>query len=307
MTDNVTVLDYNGDQKVFQTTDNAGVHIPWHVIGDATGATDLGAAIAALLATIDADTSALAAAEAGAGLNVSGSFSASGSAASGAAVADNPFAMGGVFETSPGAVDSGDIRYVGLSAYGAVRATLESAAGVPLPTVSVAEDDAFQDNDPLIGSGFVRQDTPAPFGADGDWGPGSVDALNQLWTVQSAVNGPGGPTGFDSFGHALINVATGTQADQEIIAAPGTNKQIWIYALDIVTDGAAAVFTLQDEDDTAIAGPYTFAANMGMVRNFSGNYNQPLYKVPTNKAFEIDKTGTGVLTGAVQYAIVDVS
>jgi hypothetical protein len=49
-----------------------------------------------------------------------------------------------------------------------------------------------------------------------------------------------------------------------------------------------------------------FAQYGGMAVAPSGNFSQPLWKVPTNKALEVDLL-TGDIDGTLTYGIIDVS
>jgi len=129
---------------------------------------------------------------------------------------------------------------------------------------------------------------------------GDVDVL----TLPASVQGPGNPT-VDSFQSAVVDLAA-TTANQVLIAAPGANKQLWIYGLFMMADTAAGTVTLQDEDDTALTGTMAVSDEGGWVWPMSGNFSMPWLKVPTNKALEADTAGACTVDGAITYAIVSV-
>jgi hypothetical protein len=101
-----------------------------------------------------------------------------------------------------------------------------------------------------------------------------------------------------------VNLAAST-ADQEVVAAPGANKQIWVYGLSVVADVAAGTISIQDEDDTALSGIMAMPDEGRFVMPPSGNFSMPWIKVATNKALEID-TGACTVDGVITYAIVSV-
>jgi hypothetical protein len=138
----------------------------------------------------------------------------------------------------------------------------------------------------------------AAFANYGGGGGGTSSISN--WP--SSIVGPGAPT-IDSFTSAAVNLAANT-ANQSIIAAPGANKQIWIYGL-FGTANVAGSISIQDEDDTAISGVMPVGITGGWVIPMSGNFSMPWKKVATNKAVEID-TVTCEFDGLVAYAIVSV-
>ena len=128
---------------------------------------------------------------------------------------------------------------------------------------------------------------------------GSTTVVTAL--TNSSLNGPGAPT-IDSYVSAAINAVTGT--DQVLVAAPGANKQIWVYGIDFLTTVAGTV-ALQDEDNTVLTGVMNFPATGGLSKDPSGNFAMPWKKVATNKALEVDVV-TATINGSIQYAIVSV-
>lgn len=128
---------------------------------------------------------------------------------------------------------------------------------------------------------------------------GDVDVLS----LPGAVQGPGDPI-IDSYASAVVDLAAST-ANQSLIAAPGENKQIWVYGLFMMADTAAGTVTLQDEDDTALSGTMAVSDEGGWVLPMSGNFAMPWLKVATNKALEAD-TGACTVDGIITYAVVSV-
>ena len=106
----------------------------------------------------------------------------------------------------------------------------------------------------------------------------------------------------DSYGSLPINLAAG--ANQVLVAAPGANKQIWVYGINFLVNVAGTV-SIQDEDDTAITGIMPFGATGGMAEAPSGNFAMPIWKVATNKALEMDIV-TSELDGSITYGIISV-
>ena len=118
-----------------------------------------------------------------------------------------------------------------------------------------------------------------------------------------SIDGSGAPT-IDSYADDPISAAANT-ANQSLIAAPGANKQIWVYAIHFLVDTAAGTVSFQDEDDTAITGVEAYALNSGLSQGPSGNFAMPIWKVATNKALEVDTVTCGI-KGSISYAIVSV-
>lgn len=128
---------------------------------------------------------------------------------------------------------------------------------------------------------------------------GDVDVTS----VPRSLSGPGQPgTAIDSYTQAAISAVTGT--DQSLIAAPGANKQIWVYGIGF-TCSVAGTVAIQDEDNTAITGVVSYAQYSGPLVSPSGNFSMPLWKVATNKALEADVT-TATINGWINYAIISV-
>jgi hypothetical protein len=129
---------------------------------------------------------------------------------------------------------------------------------------------------------------------------GNIDT--SLNVMERYAAGPGGATAVDSYTHAAINLSAA--ANQSLVAAPGANKQIWVYGIGFVLSVAGSV-SIQTEDDVAITGVMPFAANSGLNTPPTGNFAMPIWKVPTNKALEVDLV-TADMDGWIDYAIVSV-
>ena len=127
---------------------------------------------------------------------------------------------------------------------------------------------------------------------------GDVDVTS----LPGAIQGPADPS-IDSYTQAVLSENAG--ADNVVIAAPGASKQIWVYGIVFTCDTAATSVTFQDEDDTAISGTMLFAQYGGLSHSPAGNFSMPLWKVPTNKALEVDLV-TGDIDGWISYGIVSV-
>lgn len=132
---------------------------------------------------------------------------------------------------------------------------------------------------------------------------GEGTSLGAAGASTLAEQGPDNPT-IDSYSSAVVNLAAST-ADQELVAAPGASKQIWVYGLFMMADTAAGTVTLQDEDDTALSGTMAVSDEGGWVLPMSGNFAMPWAKVSANKALEAD-TGACTVDGILCYAIVSI-
>lgn len=110
------------------------------------------------------------------------------------------------------------------------------------------------------------------------------------------------PVAFDSFTSVAVVSVTGS--NQQVIAAPGANKQIWVYGW-ILVSTATGTALFEDGDGTAITGAMSLVEASGSARDFNGNLLAPLFKVPTNKSLRLD-VATATINGQVTYAIVSV-
>ncbi len=129
-----------------------------------------------------------------------------------------------------------------------------------------------------------------------------LSSLN-VSVISGAMVGPGNPV-VDSYADAVVNLAASTP-NQELIAAPGADKQIWVYGLFMMADTANGTVALQDEDDVALSGVMAVSDEGGWVLPPSGNFAMPWIKVATNKALEAD-TGACTVDGILTYAVVSV-
>ena len=117
-----------------------------------------------------------------------------------------------------------------------------------------------------------------------------------------SLSGSGSPT-IDSYTTEDVNLAADGN-NQVLVAAPGANKQIWVYGF-MGTTNTDGHLNLQDEDDTPLTGSIQLVESGGLVMNPSGNFAMPWIKVATNKALEAD-TVTCSFDGSITYAIVSV-
>lgn len=128
-----------------------------------------------------------------------------------------------------------------------------------------------------------------------------ADGHNVALTNKSII-GAADPD-IDSYITADVNLVADTP-NQEVIATPGANKQIWVYGLIGSTDVAGSI-SIQDDVDAAHSGIFPLAQYSGPGLQPSGNFSMPWIKVATNKALEID-TVTCAFDGIITYAIVSV-
>ena len=91
---------------------------------------------------------------------------------------------------------------------------------------------------------------------------------------------------------------------RELIAAPGADKQIWVYAL-AVGGSAAGTALFHDSNDDACTGTMPIAENGGFVLPPSSNLGVPWFKCGTNKALEVTLSADIDLDGVVTYAVVN--
>lgn len=129
---------------------------------------------------------------------------------------------------------------------------------------------------------------------------GDVDVAS---IANGSINGPAAPT-VDSYTGLVISAVTG--ANQSLVAAPGASKQIWVYGYSFTVDTDDTIVAFQDEDDAGhVNYSEGFKAGGGVVKNPSGNFAMPAFKVATNKALEAD-VSVGTIGGELTYAIVSV-
>jgi len=92
---------------------------------------------------------------------------------------------------------------------------------------------------------------------------------------------------------------------RELIAAPGADKQIWVYGL-AVAGSAAGTALFHDSNDDACTGTMPIAANGGFVLPVSDYPECPWFKCGTNEALEVTLSADIDLDGVVTYAVVNV-
>lgn len=218
---------------------------------------------------------------------------------------------------------SGDMRPIQASETGVLKTNAGEAVH--------REDAAHSNQDDGTFILVVRRDTASSgVGASGDYASLNVDSSGRLWShdpvavallttsdaylstidskltkLDSSLSGPTSVPSVDSYTSAAISASAGT-ANQELVAAPGANKQIWVYGFVGTADTGDGSISLQDEDDTALSGVIPVQQNGGFSMSPSGNFAMPWLKVATNKALEIDTVTCG-FKGAISYAVVDVS
>lgn len=132
--------------------------------------------------------------------------------------------------------------------------------------------------------------------------PAGTNAIGSVSLSSGSINGSGAPT-IDSYAHIAINLTSGN--NQELVAAPGESKQIWVYGVGFACGSAGVTVSFQDEDDTAVSGVMPFAQYGGLNSPPCGNFAMPMWKLATNKALEVDITG-GDVDGWLSYAVVSV-
>jgi len=175
----------------------------------------------------------------------------------------------------------------------------------PNATSGTVDADPDTNNAPLTDVGNVLRYWTRNFvfnGATWDRLRGDTSGMH-VSSVPAALQGPGNPV-VDSYTSVAVDLAA-SGANQVLVAAPGANKQIWVYGLFMMADTAAGTVTLQDEDDTVLSGTMAVSDEGGWVLPMSGNFAMPWVKVQTNKALEAD-TGACAVDGIITYAIVSV-
>jgi len=118
-----------------------------------------------------------------------------------------------------------------------------------------------------------------------------------------AAIGLGSPT-VDSFGSAVVDLAA-TTANQQIIAAPGAGKAIWVYSVAFLFDTAAGTVVFHDSTPTALTGTMAVSDEGGLAIAPSGNFAMPIWKCATNTALQAD-TGAGTVDGWLTYAVISI-
>jgi hypothetical protein len=137
----------------------------------------------------------------------------------------------------------------------------------------------------------------------GDSGGFLQAILDAVQTLQTGINGPEGPT-VVSF-HTIPLELDADTLNQEIVAAPGADRQIWIYSVFAMADVDEGTFHLHQNDGTAVSGTQPIADTGGFVLDPSGNWSMPWATLETNQALEGD-TVTCSIDGMLTYAIVSI-
>jgi hypothetical protein len=133
--------------------------------------------------------------------------------------------------------------------------------------------------------------------------PAVVDLAALEALIIGTLRGATTPS-IDSYASAAISAAADT-ANQELVAAPGADKQIWVYGFVGTADTGDGSISIQDEDDTALSGVMPVQQNGGFAITPNGNFAMPWLKVATNKALELDTVTCG-FKGVLSYAIVSI-
>ena len=128
---------------------------------------------------------------------------------------------------------------------------------------------------------------------------GTIDA--DTGNLVKSICGAAAPTAA-ALTTAVVDCATGTTT--EVIATPGSGKQLWIYGLLGLANTVDLTIVLKSAT-TALTGTMTMADNGGFCMDPSGNFSMPWFKCATNQAFNIT-TGTGTFDGIVSYAVITV-
>lgn len=92
---------------------------------------------------------------------------------------------------------------------------------------------------------------------------------------------------------------------RDILAAPGANKQIWVYGI-FGTTGADGTIKFLDDTPTDISGTMPILAKGGFVLPLSPNANMPWMKCSTNKKLQAVLSAASDFDGIVAYAVIDV-
>lgn len=120
----------------------------------------------------------------------------------------------------------------------------------------------------------------------------AIQALLETAFGDQAVN-------LDSYTTIAINLEAGT--NQELIAAPGAGKQVWVYGFGITVNASGSVqFKDADGDRSGI-----MPMSAGIVCPASGSFTQPIMKFGTNRAVLLDIV-TSEVDGWLTYGVVEV-
>lgn len=145
-------------------------------------------------------------------------------------------------------------------------------------------------------TGIISQDTfpLEPVWQESLW---LSNLVNWVFTIPMA--GPDIPP-LDS-----VPVDAAKNGTRTLLAAPGANKQIWVYGW-LLTGLAIGTCKLQDSTPTARTGEMHIAAQGGNSPPRSDHANQPWFKCATNKALQAVLSANLDLDGVLLYRIVEV-
>ncbi len=207
---------------------------------------------------------------------------------------------------SVAAIDTDATTIIGhVDGIEALLGTIDADTGNIVTAVQLLDNAVYVDDADWTGDtsshllvGGVYQSVPQTV-TDGDVAPLSLNVNGAL----RVTNAGGALTlpNIDSYTQAAFNL---TAAANQVLVASAANKQIWVYGIGFVLSAAGTV-SFQDQDDTAITGIMPFAANSGMTVAPSGNFAMPLWKLATDKDFEVDLV-TAEMDGWISYAVVSV-
>jgi hypothetical protein len=211
--------------------------------------------------------------------------------------------VGGVYQATPHTVTDGDVTPFLTDANGRlIVAATDNGASLTVDNAGLTELAAAIDTEvqcDIVGALPAGTNAIGKLAANSGVDIGDVDVTS----LPKSIQGPGIPN-IDSYTSAAISAAANT-ADQSLVAAPGANKQIWVYGFVGTADTADGSVSLQDEDNTAASGVMVVTLRGGFAISPSGNFSMPWLKIATNKALEIDTVTCG-FKGVISYAIVSV-
>lgn len=163
----------------------------------------------------------------------------------------------------------------------------------------------------LIGEGGVIRniaDLLNTIANAGGGGGGDASAENQqtaialLTALSNVLNGDADLVIDTELATAIVNVGAG--ATTEVIAAPGANKQIWVYGALLMADVAGTIALTQG--GSPLTGVQPVGDTGGFSLPLSNNYKFPWIKLPSNEGLDVT-TVTCTADGIIAYAIIDVS
>ena len=143
---------------------------------------------------------------------------------------------------------------------------------------------------------------PTQLTANGDLRARDDDAITALGTLNTTL---GSPKQVDATSYVRVAVDAAKNGTRDLIAAPGADKQLWIYAGIFTTDANGTVKFI-DSTPADLTGTMPIAANGGFVLPISPKASAPWYKCATNTKFQAVLSANSDLDGSILYAIVDV-